>query len=66
MESWRHLGAYSRFKEEPSEIFTRTYYGPIVERTKPLYYACSLVNLAHLVMLTEQKIIGPDTGAAIL
>lgn len=66
MESWQHLGAYSRFKEEPSEIFTRTYYGPIIDRTKPLYYACSLVNLAHLVMLTQEKIIDQDTGANIL
>lgn len=66
MESWQHLGAYSRFKEEPSEIFTRTYYGPIIDRTKPLFYACSLVNLAHLVMLVESKIIAKEPGAKIL
>jgi len=66
MKSWQHLGAYSRFKEEPSEIFTRTYYGPIIDRTKPLFYACSLVNLAHVVMLVENKIIAEDSGAKIL
>jgi argininosuccinate lyase len=66
VKSWQHLGAYSRFQEEPSAIFTRTYYGPIIDRTKPLFYACTLVNLAHLVMLTEGKIIDQDTGAKIL
>ena len=66
MKSWQHLGAYSRFKEEPSEIFTRTYYGPIIDRTKPLFYACTLVNLAHVVMLVENKIIAKDSGAKIL
>ncbi|MFH1758390.1 MAG: argininosuccinate lyase [Pseudomonadota bacterium] len=66
MKSWQHLGAYSRFKEEPAEIFTRTYYGPIIDRTKPLYYACSFVNMAHLVMLVESKIIDKNSGAKIL
>ena len=66
MKSWQHLGAYSRFKEEPAEIFTRTYYGPIIDRTRPLFYACSLVNLAHVVMLVENKIIAKDSGAKIL
>ena len=63
---WRHLGAHSRFKKEPSEIFTRTYYRPIIERTKPLYYACSLVNLAHMVMVVEEGIIARGKGAKIL
>ena len=65
-KSWRHLGARSRFKGEPSELFTKTYYEPITDRTKPLYYACSLANLAHVLMLVEEKIIDKEIGAAIL
>jgi len=65
-KQWRHLGAYSRFKGEPSEVFTRIYYNPIIGRTKPLYYACSLVNLAHMVMTVEEKIIPTEKGAKIL
>ena len=64
--AWHHLGAHSRFKGEPSELFTKTYYEPITERTKPLYYACSLVNLAHVTMLVEEKIIDKKIGASIL
>lgn len=63
---WRHLGAHSRFEGEPSEIFTRSYYRPIIERTKPLYYACSLVNLAHMVMVVEEELIARGKGAKIL
>ena len=65
-ESWRHLGARSRFKGEPAELFTQTYYKPITDRTRPLYYACSLANLAHVLMLVEEKIIDKTIGAAIL
>ena len=63
---WRHLGAHSRFKGEPSEIFTRSYYRPIIDRTKPLYYACSLANLAHMVMVVEEEIVEKEKGAKIL
>ena len=65
-KSWCHLGARSRFKGEPSELFTKTYYEPITDRTKPLYYACSLANLAHVLMLVEENIIDKAIGAAIL
>lgn len=63
---WRHLGAYSRLKGEPSEAFTKRYYRPMIVRTKPLYYACSLVNLAHVVMAVEEGIIEGEKGAKIL
>lgn len=65
-KQWKHLGAHSRFKGEPSEVFTKRYYQPIIERTKPLYYACSLVNLAHVVMAVEEGIIPGEEGAKIL
>ncbi len=65
-QTWQHLGAYSRFREEPAELFTKAYYEQIINRTKPYYYACSIVNLAHVLMLVEEKIIETEIGAKIL
>jgi argininosuccinate lyase len=61
------LGVHeARIGEPPARELLEFLYRPRIERHKPMFGAVVRYNMAHVVMLAEQEIIGKDDASALL
>lgn len=56
----------ARFRKPPSERLLKYVHGPRLEKEKKAFYEYSDIDLAHTVMLVEQRILSKEDGKAIL